>query len=67
MGLEYRITEGNYRRHLKWRGGRALCCFRCGGKISPGDWIHKNNSSSIKGEARFYHLSCFEEMFVCVG
>ena len=66
MGIEYQITAANYKRHLTWRGVKDLRCSRCGKKISPGDWIHKTNASSIEGKARFYHRVCFRELFVDV-
>lgn len=64
MGLEYQITEANYRRHLTWRGKKWIRCFRCGKKIHHGDWIHKTQASSMEGKSRFYHLECFEELFL---
>jgi len=72
---EFKIHPRTLRRHLIWRGQKELLCFRCGKKISPGDWIHRSNASCFpsredsrrgkpRGVTRFYHLSCWEEMFV---
>ena len=72
---EYQISPGTYARHLTWRGSQELRCVRCGEKILPGDWIHRSNASCFrngevskggkpKGIAKFYHLSCYEGLFV---
>jgi hypothetical protein len=77
MGVEFQISEGTYRCHLNWRGEEELRCARCGKKIVPGDWIHRSNApchleAGSRGGGkppeltRFYHLSCYEEMFVSV-
>lgn len=74
MGVEFKLSEGMHKRHLTWRGERELRCSRCGKKISPGDWIHRSGASCFvqqksrggksPGLTKFYHLSCFEGMFV---
>ena len=68
MGVEYQISPRTISRNLKWRGEKELLCFRCGKKILPRDWIHRShNYNSLKArskDARFFHLSCFEELFV---
>ena len=74
MGVEFQLSEGAYKRHLTWRGEKELRCYRCGKEICPGDWIHRSNSTcfvrNISGGgkapelSRFYHLSCFEGLFV---
>ena len=71
MGTEYQISPRTISRHLKWRGVKELLCFRCGKRICPGDWIHRNDPQfsvkvPLKADARFYHLVCYEDMFLDV-
>ena len=68
MGVEYRISQATISRNLKWKGEEELLCYRCGEKISIGDWIHRcHNYTALKArskDARFYHLRCWEDLFV---
>ena len=77
MGTNYRIAQATISRNLTWRGVKELLCYRCGKEIFVGDWIHKNKgfnnpkekwsrAGKPKGIVRFYHLSCYEEMFLDV-
>ena len=76
MGVEYRISSRTISRHLKWIGLNELICCRCGKEIFSGDWIHRSNCGHSNArleqgarrhhprDSRFYHLSCFEGLFV---
>ena len=71
MGIEYQIAQATISKNLNWRGVKELLCYRCGKRISVGDWVHRNethfrNQRPSKKDARFYHLSCYEEMFLDV-
>jgi len=71
MGVEYRIAAITIANNLRRMGVKELLCHRCGERISAGDWIHRTGSNrKIRrvdpGGARFYHLRCWEEMFVSV-
>jgi hypothetical protein len=74
MGVNYLMKKRELSRILRWRGEKKLCCFRCGMKIKPGDLVHRNEGGchpkipgfggKIKEYARFYHLSCYEGLFL---
>jgi len=71
MGVEYRISARTLTNNMKWKGVKELLCHRCGVKISVGDWIHRSEShcslrAPLRKDARFYHLRCFEELFLDV-
>jgi len=76
MPAEYRLKARERRRILNWRGENVLVCFRCEKEILVGDWIHRNDGGCMKkldklgGKrseyARFYHKSCFAELYVDV-
>lgn len=74
---ELQLTERGRQKYLAWLKLKKLTCARCGGEIHPGDQIHRSgriyffrNPWELKGkpgsDARFWHLSCYEELFVDV-
>lgn len=75
MGMDGQFTHSNFVKTLKWLGRKRIFCFRCGGELHPGDEYHRagklliydsHRSCEPSGNpfCRYYHRSCFEEMFL---
>jgi len=75
MGVELQLTEGVLKKYLSWLELEKLVCYRCGKEIKPGDEFHRSGKvyarknqwqrrGSPNAGCRFWHLLCFEELFV---
>jgi len=69
MANEYRMTKRSLNRLLTWMNAKDIRCFRCGGLIVSGDWIHRNSGccrilGNRESLARYYHMKCYSTLFV---